>query len=78
MNTIKRIIITDPVTKEIRRLFPDQRLQYWDVSVSQERGVYWYYQMNINAVMDLIYAAGKSGRQVTLELDGGDSVELQS
>lgn len=75
---IKRIIITDPVTKEIRRLFPDQRLQYWDVSVSQERGVYWYYQMHITAVMDLIYAAGKSGRQVTLELDGGDSVELQS
>ncbi len=74
---IKRIIITDPETKEIRRLFPDQKLQYWDMSVSDmKKGAYWYYQLRISAVIDLIYVAGRGGKQVIMDLDGGESIEL--
>lgn len=76
MASIRRITITDPTTNEIRRYFPDQRLQYWDVSVTQDRGCYWYYQMYMTAVLDQIYAAGKNGKTVKLELEGGDDIEL--
>lgn len=76
MSNIKRITITDPATNEIRRYFPDQRLSYWDVSVTQDRGCYWYYQMHTTTVIDQIYAAGKKGFEVKLELEGGDDVVL--
>lgn len=77
MNNIKRITITDPNTNEIRRYFPDQRLSYWDVSVTQDRGCYWYYQMHTTTVIDQIYAAGKKGFEVKLELEGGEDLVLQ-
>ena len=77
MSNIKRITITDPTTHEIRRYFPDQRLQYWDASVTQDRGCYWYYQMHTTAVIDQIYAAGRKGYEVKMELEGGADIVLQ-
>ena len=76
MTGIKRISITDPETHEIWRMFPDNHLHYWDVSVSQNRGSYWYWQMHFTAIVDKIYEAGRTGKQVKLELEGGVDLEL--
>ena len=76
MTGIKRISITDPETHEIWRLFPDKHLHYWNVSVTQDRGSYWYWQMHFTAIVDKIYEAGRDGKIVKLDLEGGATLEL--
>lgn len=66
MSIIKSIQIKDQSKDKTLNCFPDRQLFYWDVSVREKTGVYWYYQMHINSIMDLIYRAGRDGLLVRI------------
>lgn len=61
MSVIKSIQIKDQSKDKEMNCFPDRQLLYWDVSVREKTGVYWYYQMHFTSIMDLIYKAGRDG-----------------
>lgn len=66
MSVIKAVLIEDKEKEKEMRLFPDRQLLYWDVSVREKTGVYWYYQMHFTSIMDLIYKAGRDGLVVRI------------
>lgn len=66
MSVIKSIQIKDQSKDKEMICFPDRQLLCWDVSVRERTGVYWYYQMHITSIMDLIYRAGRDGLLVSI------------
>lgn len=73
---IRSIEIHDPIKGKLVRLFPDRPLQYWDASVTEDKGVYWYYQMHLATVLDMIYTAGKEGKEVKMQYNTSDVITL--
>ena len=71
---IRAIEIRDKKDGRIVTLFPDQKKQYWDGSVREKAGVYWYYQLHFTAIVDMLYKAGRLGREITIKYIGGDEV----
>lgn len=73
---IRSIEIKDPIKQKNVRLFPDRPLQYWDASVTEQTGVYWYYQMHLHTVLSMLYDAGKAGKEVVINYAGDEVCKL--
>lgn len=77
MSVIKAILIEDPSISKTMTMFPDNHCTYWDVSIREKTGVYWYYQMHMTSIVDLLYRAGQKGQKVKIRYQGGaKDVEL--
>lgn len=77
MSVLKAILIEDQSKDKIMTCFPDKQLTYWDVSIREKSGVYWYWQMHFISIADLIYRAGIDGQTVKLRYEGEpDDVKL--
>lgn len=81
MSQIFRVVIVSKSAEDgtpIRttRCFPDDQHLYWDVSNSENGRSWWYYQMHLSTVLDLIYRAGLDGHKVYVEYKAGDKVVL--
>lgn len=70
MSVLKAILIEDQSKDKIMTCFPDKQLTYWDVSIREKSGVYWYWQMHFISIADLIYRAGIDGQTVKLRYEG--------
>lgn len=70
MSVIKAILIEDTSKNKIMTMFPDKHHIYWDVSIREKTGVYWYYQMHLTSVIDLIYRAGVNGQKLKIRYEG--------
>lgn len=77
MSVIKAILIEDPSISKTMTMFPDNHCTYWDVSIREKTGVYWYYQMHFTSIIDLLYRAGQKGQKVKIRYQGeAKDVEL--
>ena len=77
MSVIKAILIEDPSISKTMTMFPDKSCTYWDVSIREKTGVYWYYQMHLTSIVDLLYRAGQNGQKVKIRYQGeAKDVEL--
>lgn len=70
MSVIKAILIEDPSISKTMTMFPDNKCTYWDVSIREKTGVYWYYQMHFTSIVDLLYRAGQKGQKVKIRYQG--------
>lgn len=77
MSVLKAILIEDQSKDKTMTCFPDKQLTYWDVSIREKTGVYWYYQMHFISIVDLLYRAGQKGQKVKIRYQGeAKDVEL--
>lgn len=75
-NILKSIELQDTANDVRWKFFPDKNNTYFDCSVREKTGCYWYYSMHITTVLNRIYTAGKNGWSIKLTYqDGGVDCE---